>query len=245
VTQDGKRLVARPLIDISPWEGQRGELPAGASIKWAVDFNRLRFSRQPLKAGTVLQVQFRQGLPDDAPRGAPGAAFPRRLSSNEVSLKLQDDHPSVMAGEADLPPKWADSTELVYREHIPLLGYSALRIDGAGRVWLVSVGRGKEPGTSTGLVRTEAVLSRDRLDRLAQFLRDQKVWELAALAPDALAVPDEGEIRLSLGSGRGSLVRSFPDSLVRDQPKLLRLKAEMEDIKAAVLQAAAAKEGRP
>jgi RNA polymerase sigma factor (sigma-70 family) len=231
-TQDGKRLVIRPLIVVSPWEGRRGELPPGAILKWTVDFNRLRFGGEPVKAGAVLQVRFRQFLPTKAPRGAPVTV---RLASNAISLKLRDDHPSVMAGAADLPPRWTDSMELVYREHLPLTGYSALRIDGAGRVWLVSVGRGRKPGTSTGLVRTEAVLSLDRLDRLARFLREQKVWELAALAPDQITGIDEGDVRVSLGAGRGSLVRTFPDSLVRDQPRLRHLKAEMDDIKAAAL----------
>jgi RNA polymerase sigma factor (sigma-70 family) len=235
VTEGGKRLVARRVIDVAPWEGRRGELPAGASIKWAVDFNGLRFARQPLKAGAALRVRFRLPLPGEG-------ALPPQLFSNEVSLKLRDDHPSVMSGEAGLPAKWSGSMELVYREHVPFVGYSALRIDGAGRVWVVSIGRGKGPA---GLVRTEAVLSRDRLDRLARFLRDQKVWELATLAPDRIAVPDEGEAHLSLGAGRGSLVRTFPDSLVRGHPKLLRLREEMEAVKADALRAAAAKKERP
>jgi hypothetical protein len=244
VTADGKRVVARPLIDVSPWEGKREELPAGASFKWAVDFNRLRFSRQPLKAGTALQVRFRQSLPGDAPRGTPEAAVPRPLFSNEVSLKLQDDHPSVMAGAADLPPTWTDTTELVYRKHVPLLGFRALRIDGAGRVWQVAVGRGKGFPAPARLTRTEAVLDRDRLDRLAKFFRDQKVWELADLSPDAIAYPDEGELRLSVGSGRGSLARIFPDHVVRGEARLLALKAEMEDVMAVAIKEAAAKEAR-
>jgi RNA polymerase sigma factor (sigma-70 family) len=244
VTADGQRVIARPLIAVSPWEGRRDELPAGASIKWTVDFDRLRFSRQPLKAGAAIQVRFRMSMPGKVPKGAPRPAEPTRLFSNEVSLKLNDDHPSVMAGEADLPPKWTDSMELVYREHAPLMGYSALRIDGVGRVWLVTVERGKGQTGAAGLVRTEAVLSRDRLDQLARFLQDQKVWELADLSPADIAFPDEGEIRLSLGAGRGSLVGSFANHVVRDQPKLLRLKAEMEDVKAAAIKAAA-KEARP
>jgi hypothetical protein len=198
-----------------------------------------------LKAGAALQVRFRHLLPSKVPLGKPDLA-PRRLFSNEVSLKLRDDHPTVMAGEADLPPKWADSTELVYREHVPLSpkGYSALRIDGAGRVWLLALERGKESGRPA-VVRTEAVLSRDRLDRLAQFLRDQKVWELATLAPGQITGIDEGESRLSLCAGRGTLVRTFPNSLVRDEPRLLRLRAEMEDIRAAALKSAAAKKAPP
>jgi hypothetical protein len=241
VTADGKRLVARPLIDVSPWEGRRDDLPAGASIKRAVDFERLRFSGEPVKAGAAVRVRFRLSLPGKAPKGAPGAAAAPRLFSNEVSLKLKDDHPSVMAGEADLPPKWADSTELVYQEHAPLMGYSALRIDGAGRAWLVTVGRGKGQAGPAGPVRTEAVLGRDRLDQLARFLRDQKVWELADLSQADIAFPDEGEIRLSLGAGRGSLVGSFPDHSVRGQPKLLALKAEMAKVMALVREEAAAK----
>jgi hypothetical protein len=237
VTEEGKRLIVRPVIDVSPWEGRRDKLPAGASIQWTVDFDRLRFSR-PLKAGTVLQVRFQKSMPSKA-------AQPPRLFSNEVSLTLKVDHPSVMAGEADLPPKWTDSMELAYREQIPLLGYSAIRIDGTGRVWVVTIGRGKDPGAPAGLVRTEAVLSRDRLDRLARFLRDQKVWELADLAPDEIPFPDEGEIQLSLGAGKGSLVRRFPDRVVRGQPKLRQFKAEMEDVKATAIKAAAVKEAGP
>jgi RNA polymerase sigma factor (sigma-70 family) len=238
VTEGGKRLVARPVIDVTPWEGARGELPAGASIKWAVDFNRLRFARQPLKAGAVLRVRFRLALPGEG-------ALPPRLFSNEVSLRLRDDHPSVMSGSPDLPAKWSGSTELVYREHVPFVGYSALRIDGTGRVWLVSIGRAKRGKARAELVRTEAMLSRDRLDRLARFLREQKVWEVATLAPDSIPVPDEGDARLSLGAGRGTLVRNFPDSVVRGHPKLLRLRQEMEDVKADALRAADAKKARP
>jgi uncharacterized protein (TIGR03067 family) len=243
VTEDGKRLVVRPLIDVSPWEGRRDEVPAGASVKWKVDFDRIRFSKQPLKAGTSLQVRFRAAMQDEAPKGkAPAAGSQRLLFSNEVSLKLKDDHPSIMAGQADLASTWTDSMELVYREYVPLgvkPGY-ALHIDGAGRVWLVSAG-GKGQAGPGGLVRTEVVLNRDRLDRLAKFLRDNKVWELADL-PAEIAAIDGGEIRLSVGSGHGSLVRTFPDSMVKKQPTLLALQREMEDVKATVLRQAAAKE---
>jgi RNA polymerase sigma factor (sigma-70 family) len=241
VTADGERVVARQLIDVSPWEGRRAELPAGTTLQWTVDFDRLRFSRQPLKAGTTLRVRFGQALPIQVPRGV----LPQRLFSNEVALTLRDDHPSVLTGAADLPLKWTGSMELAYREHVPFLGFSALRIDGAGRVWLVSVGRGKGKAGGNGLVRTETVLSRDRLDRLAGFLHEQKVWQLADLSPDALAVPDEGDMRISLGAGRGSLVRTFPHHVIRNQPQLQRLKAEMEDVTAAALKAVAAKKGQP
>jgi RNA polymerase sigma factor (sigma-70 family) len=242
VTENGKRLVARPLIDVSPWEGRRDEVPAGASVKWTVDFDRIRFSKQPLKAGTALQVRFRARMQDEGPKGKPLAGPQRLLLSNEVSLKLKDDHPSIMAGQADLAPKWTDTTELVYREYVPLGVKSgfALRIDGTGRVWLMSAGEKGQAGPG-GLVRTEVVLNRDRLDRLAEFLRDNKVWELADL-PAEIAAIDGGEIRLSIGSGHGSLVRTFPDSMFRKQPTLLTLQREMEDVKATVLRQAAANE---
>src|SRR5262249_20252392 len=86
VTEDDKRLVARPLIDVSPWEGRRDELAAGESLKWTMDFDRLRFSKQPLKAGTTLSVRFRQPMPSEAPKGTPEARQPRLLFSNEVSV---------------------------------------------------------------------------------------------------------------------------------------------------------------
>jgi hypothetical protein len=56
VTQVGKPLVVCPLIDVSPWEGRRDQLPAGASLKWVVDFDRLRFFTARLKAGTALRI---------------------------------------------------------------------------------------------------------------------------------------------------------------------------------------------
>jgi RNA polymerase sigma factor (sigma-70 family) len=236
VTDDaGKPLVARPVIDVSPWEGRRDRLPAGASLKWAVDLDRLRFATEPLKAGTGLRIRFWLAVRDETPGG-------QRLFSNEVSLKLRDDHPSVLAGEADLPPKWAGSTVFVYREHRGMLGYDALRIDGEGRAVFVTVGVGKGNAAPAGPTRTEAVLDRERLDRLAGSLRDRKVWELADAA--GLAAPDEGELRLAVGAGRGSLVASFPDSTVRGRPKLQELRAEMENLKAVVIKAAAVQEAR-
>jgi RNA polymerase sigma factor (sigma-70 family) len=238
----GKGLRARPLIDVSPWEGRRDQLPAGASLKWTVDFGQLRFAGRPLKAGGVVQVRFQLPLRAKAARGGPRAERPRVLSSNAISVNLRDDHPSVLAGAGDLPAKWAGSMVLVYREHRGLSGYRALRIDGAGRVGLVTVGRGKGGVSPSGTVRTEVVLNREHLDRLARFLRDQKVWELAE--PDKLAAPDEGEIRLAVVSGRGTLVGSFPDSSVRGQPKLLELKAAMEHLMAVVIKEAAVKAAR-
>jgi hypothetical protein len=77
---------------------------------------------------------------------------------------------------------------------------------------------------------------------LAKFLRDTKMWELGdLLAQGKIPVPDEGDFSISLASGRGSLVGTFPDNLVRAQPRLLGLKAEMAEVMAAV-KAAAAKE---
>ncbi|HEY7153437.1 MAG TPA: RNA polymerase sigma factor [Gemmataceae bacterium] len=237
VTEDGKPLVARPPIDVSPWEGRRDQLAAAASLKWTVDFDRLRFAMQPLKGGTALRVRFRLAMQGETVEGKPDAAKQRLLFSNEVSLKLKDDHPSVLSGEAGLPPKWTCSTELVYREHLPLLGYDALRIDGEGRASLVTVGHGKRK--PVGLMRTEAVLKRERLDQLAKFLGDQKVGELADLSQAKIPAPDEGEVRLSLGAGHGSLVGTIPDSSVRREPRLLALKAEMAKVMAIVREEAA------
>jgi len=238
VTADGKRLVGRTPIDVSPWEGRRDQLPAGASVKWTVDFDRLRFSTQPLKAGTALHFRFRLAMQGETAGGKPDAGIQRRLFSNEVSLKLRDDHPSVATGEADLPPKWADSMVLVYREHQGMLGYDALRIDGEGRAALVSIGNGKGKPITGGLIRTEAMMNREYLNRLATFLRDQKLWEVADLSQDKIPFPDEGEIRVSAGAGHGSLVGRCPDSSVRGQPKLLALKAEMQKVMAVVRETA-------
>jgi RNA polymerase sigma factor (sigma-70 family) len=245
VTEDGERLVARVPIDVTPWEGRRDQLPSGASLNWTIDFDRLRFARQPLKAGTTLRIRFRLAMQGETPEGAPDPREQRLLFSNEVSLKLRDDHPSVMASEEDLPPKWVGSMELTYREHLGLAGYWALRIDGEGRARLVSLGHGKGKTLPIGMIQTEAVLNREHLDRLARLLRDQKVWELADLARDEIANPDEGEIRLSVGMGHGSLVRTFPERVVRGERKLLALRAEMEHLMAVVRRESAARESRP
>jgi hypothetical protein len=146
-------------------------------------------------------------------RGKPDPRIQRLLFSNEVSLKLQDDHPTPLSGEAALP----------------------LRIDGDGHAWLVSIGRGKTRPATRGAIRTEAVLDQEHLDRLAKFLRDQKLWELPDLSQSKIANPDEGEIRLSVGAGRGSLVGSVPNSTVRAQPKLQALQAEMAKVMALVI----------
>jgi RNA polymerase sigma factor (sigma-70 family) len=241
VTADGKRLITRTPIDISPWEGRRDQFRAGASLKWSVDFDRLRFATQPLKAGTALRVRFRLPMQGETPEGKPDDGKQRLLFSNEVSLKLKDDHPSILSGEAGLPAKWTHSTELVYREHVPLLGYDALRIDGAGRAWLVSVGRGKGQPPAAGPIRTEVVLKQEDLERLAKFLRDQKLWELPDLSQAKIPAPDEGEIRISIGAGRGSLVGSVANSSVSGQPKLQALQAEMAKVMAIVREKAATK----
>jgi hypothetical protein len=88
-------------------------------------------------------------------------------------------------------------------------------------------------------MRTEAVLKRERLDQLAKFLGDQKVGELADLSQAKIPAPDEGEVRLSLGAGHGSLVGTIPDSSVRREPRLLALKAEMAKVMAIVREEAA------
>jgi RNA polymerase sigma factor (sigma-70 family) len=241
VTEDGKRMIVRELIDLSPWEGRSDELAAGAILQWTMDFGRLRFARQPLKAGTALTMRFRHGLPGETPQDA----RPPSLFSNEVALKLVGDHSPVMAGEADVPAKWTDATELIYRENIPFRGYQALRIDGAGRAWVVtSLRRGTEKG-ALPLTRAEVVLKREQLDRLAKFLRDQKVWELSELAKDRIPNPDEPEIRVSFGAGRGSLVRVFPEHIVRGEARLRALKEELDNLIATVRKEAEVKESRP
>jgi RNA polymerase sigma factor (sigma-70 family) len=232
VNERGKRLVVCPLIDVSPWEGRRDQLPAGARLKWEVDFDRLRFLAQHLKAGTALRVRFGLAMQGATPEDAPAVGKRRRLLSNEVPVKLRDDHPSVETGAADLPPTWASSMLLVYRDY-----QGALRIDGKGRAALVTLGDGKGQAVTRGLIRTEAVLNRGRLDRLARFLRGQRLSELSSLAYyqiGAIGAGDKGGIWLSVGSGRGSFVASFPDSVVRDQPKLLALQAEMAKVMALV-----------
>ena len=62
-----------------------------------------------------------------------------------------------------------------------LAGYDALRIDGAGRAVFVTVGYGKGKAITGGLIRTEAVLNRERLDRAKRYL-DQIAaqWDDAA-----------------------------------------------------------------
>jgi hypothetical protein len=236
MTEDGKPLIVCPLIDVGPWEGRHDQLPAGARLKWAVDFDRLRLFTQALKAGTAVRIRFRLAMQNETPAGAPDAGKRRILASNEVALKLRDDHPSVKTGEADLPPKWAGSMLLVYRDY-----QGALRIDGRGRAVLVTLEDGKGKPVTGGLIRTEAVLNRDHLDRLARFLRGQRLSELSGLAfyqIGEIGAGDKGGIWLSVGSGRGSFVASFPDPVVRDQPKLRALQAEMTKVMAVVSETA-------
>src|SRR5262249_46782109 len=156
----------------------------------------------------------------------------RLLVSNEVAVKLRDDHPSVGTGEADLPAKWAGSMVLVYRDH-----RGAVRIDGEGRAALVTLGHGKGEAVAGAPIRAEAALNRADLDRLAKFLRDQKLGELSGLSYygiGTIAAGDKGGIWLSAGSGQGSLLARFPDDAVRDQPKLRALQAEMAKVMALV-----------
>ena len=240
-TQNGTRLIVRTPIDISPWEGRRDPVPAGGSLTWTVDFNRLRFSTQPLQAGTTLQVKFRLSMRGATPAER-DAGKPRNLFSNEVTLKLRDNHPPVMTGESDLPRGWADSMLLIYRDHQGLQGFDALRIDEKGHAVVVTVGYGKGKPITNGLIRTEAVLDREHLDRLAKFIRDQKLWEVPDLTQEKIPLPDEGEIQISVGAGHGSLVGRCPDRSVRDQPKLLALKAEMAKLMEVVRKEAAAKD---
>src|SRR5262249_53996371 len=114
-----------------------------------------------------------------------------------------------------------------------------------GRAALVTVGYGKGKAITNGPIRTEAVLDRERLDRLAEVLRGQKLWELADLSQADVPNPDEGEIRPSGGVGHGSLVGSCSDRWVKGQPKLLALKTEMAKVMAVVREEAAAKVARP
>src|SRR5581483_10180496 len=93
----GKRLIVRPLIDLSPWAGRGGDLPPGGVLRWTIYFDRLRFARPP-QAGDRLEVRFRLGVRQEGQDKAKGFTH-LELHSNALALAIRDAFPRVLDKE--------------------------------------------------------------------------------------------------------------------------------------------------
>jgi hypothetical protein len=231
----GKRLIVRPLIDVSPWAGRGDALPPGGSLRWTIYFDQMRFARSP-QAGDRVDVRFRLGVRQEPPdKGAPVRHL--ELYSNVLALAIKDTHPRVLNARSDLPAQWTDAMSLVYQENTPLAGYRALRIDGDGRAVLVSIGTVQRGQPATGPNRTEVVLGRAHLDHLVKMLHEHKIWELAAIQAPLTGI-DAKEHRLCLAAAGASLVGVYPAEFVEQEPLLRALRAAMGQVMEVVTEEA-------
>jgi beta-lactamase regulating signal transducer with metallopeptidase domain len=225
----GARMGIPGSPELTPWEGRTDSLAPSDTVHWTVWFDRLRFVK-PVERGSSLDLKV------SAPTQLvePGK-LPKEVYSAPVTIQIKDEFPSLLS-ETDLAGEWTGATDLTFWEGMGLRGHRAMHIDGQGRVTMLS-GMGKN---SDGLMppgRTEVILDKQRLDRLAKLLRDQQVWKLAAVKSN-IAYPDEEEIRLSLANGGTSLVGDYPWHVAKDQPSLMALRTEMHALVADVVAAA-------
>jgi len=222
--------IPRFPLYISPWHGRTNSLPAGAIVRWTVWFDRLRFIK-PLQAGSTVKLRFSLPTQIEEPGKLPWTEY-----NEPIVIKLEDAHPSPLC-PGDVPRQWARFMDLVYCEQDFLSGHFGVHIDGRGRVTMVNGLRQENPPLQMLAGRSEVVLGREHLDKLANRLQELKIWELAKLKPE-IAYPDEPEIRLSLTSAGASLVGDFPMHVVRKQPALLALRKEMHTLITAAVAAA-------
>jgi len=242
----GKRLIARPFVGVSPWEGRDDNLPAGRTLRWEISFDRIVLSDripQP-KAGDTLSLRFWLPLVGEAGKraaagkaagpGAPGAR------SNTLTVTLKDAPAGPPPREAELSGKWDKSMELVFREHAALGGYRAVRVDGDGHLTVVGVGRlAKGAGGPTFF---EGKVEQERLDRLAAALRTEKVWNLAGLPWDP-PIPDGTEYQFYLGAGGRTLVVTLPEQAARARRDVDHIRGLLAELIAATQEEFAGREG--
>ncbi len=224
---EGKPLRVADLIEVTPWEqrGTANTLPAGASIRWTIWFDRLGFIDRPA-AGSKVRLRFQ--LED---RSLPG-----RVDSNWVELTMRDA-PPLVSGQGDFPGVWAQFVDFVYREPTGA-GYHALHVDGEGHADLIAYSAGEDPWYG----RHSATMSRKRLDFLADVLKRQEAWKLVGLKPKA-ARPEDPHVEFAYVAA-GSLLRCrFPMDQVKEEPALLAIHRAAEFLMACVVQDARAADG--
>jgi len=221
--------IPRRSPELSPWEGRTDSLAPGDTVHWTVWFDRLRFVK-PVERGSSLDLKVSAPTQLEVPGELPKAVY-----SKPITIQIKDEFPSLPS-ETDLTGEWTAATDLTFWEHRGLMGQRAMHIDGQGRVTMLSRMRGNDDGPMPP-GRTEVILDKQRLDRLAKLLRDQQIWRLAAVKRD-IAGGDEEEIRLSLTTGAATLVGDYPLHVAKDQPSLMALRTEMHALVADAVAAA-------
>jgi hypothetical protein len=220
--------IASRDIAISPWEGSDGSLRPRESIRWTIGFDRLRLN----KPATGSKIQVRISVPWQLVE--PGK-LPRTNYCPPVTLELKDAPFTIGKNLLGTKPeaaseRWTDGMDLIYRQQGGLGSKTfTIHIDGQGAVTLLDCG--------TEHRRAATKLNRERLDRLAAFIKQSKVWEATDL-PYGIDAP---RIYVSLAYGGSSYFGQFSPTKGDADHVWRRLQTEMRAvIDEAVKQVAAA-----
>jgi len=157
---------------IAAWANSEGSLQPGDIISDTCYLERLRFRMpSPLK---TIKLQF--ALPTQ--KENPGS-LPINKYSNAVTIQLKDSPFKHLLKSEDLPEKWTQDMDIVYREGGGIFyGDLAVHIDGKGH--MTTVGTRLRKGQPKLEGRHEYVLERRELDELMQRLCGFKIEQLNA-----------------------------------------------------------------
>jgi hypothetical protein len=130
-------------------------------------------------------------------RVVPGK-LPINKYSNPITIQLKDSPFEHLLKSEDLPEKWTEDINIVYREIGSFSGNLAMHIDGRGRVTTVGNRLRTDAPILSG--RHEYVLERPELDHLMRELREFKI-ERVNVYDRKMFATDLVHVHLSLAEG--------------------------------------------
>ncbi|MHC4239096.1 MAG: M56 family metallopeptidase [Planctomycetota bacterium] len=152
---------------LTSWEVAEGELRPGDIIRETVYFERLPF-RRPLPEQSIT-LRFRLPTQKENP-----GKLPIKKYSNPITVYLEQPLPQDKLNSDDLPARWGENLDIVYRRQGLWSGSLAVHIDGEGKVTMIALRK----GSAIPQGRYKYVIEDDMLDDLISQLGEFRIERL-------------------------------------------------------------------
>ncbi len=194
---------------ISSWEAAEGVIKPGEIISDIFYMERYKWNI-PSDTNSII-MQFRLPIQKEIP-----GQLPINEYSNPVTIKLEDNPFGDTLVSNDLPEKWEEDIDIVYREMGGIFyGNLAMHLNGKGIATIIVNGLNQRLPFPTG--RHEYILEQSELDQLINNLRQFRIERLNEYNGKMFAT-DLMEIQFSISKASNTFYGRYEEFGEKTQP---------------------------
>jgi hypothetical protein len=202
--QQNQRIGIQGILDghITNWESLDGVLKPDEIITDTCYIERLKWRMSSTAESIVMH--FLLPTQKEGPE-----KFTITEYSNPVTIQLKDSPYEHLLKSQDLPEKWTEDIDIVYREMGGIfMGSMAMHIDGKGRATIIGYKSPRKPELQIPIGRYEYVLEYSELNKLIKSLREFKIERLNEYE-DKMYATDLMDICFSLAKAGQTFVGKY------------------------------------